>query len=692
MKLFIVESPNKCAKLQKILGNEYKVVASVGHIRSIPEKGLNIDINNGFAPTFEIMSGKEEVVSKIKRLSDEAGEIILATDPDREGEAISWHLLDILSAKNQKKCTRVAFDEITKSAVEKAIENKRSIDMNLVNAQKARQILDRLIGYKISPLLWFKVAPKTSAGRVQSVALKLICQKDNEINAFKPSDYWYLEAKLKAEEGEFKAKVLTEDKDNKYLDEKLASDDYNKIKKSKIIIDKIEKNERIVSPYPPFDTSSLQTTASTLFSWGAKKTMQVAQDLYSNGNISYLRTDSFHISDEAMKSVRDFIKDKFDKKYLPSSPRKFSKKSKAAAQEAHECIRPTHIEDEGAEIIGDNLKLYKLIRDRFLACQMESMIVDTVQYHIGCDSGHKMLSKGQSVRFDGWNKIYKYSKTNEEVLPKVSEKEKLLLVDLDKTKHTTQPPSRFNEGSLIKKLESDGIGRPSTYASILESIQKKGYAEKAKASKGALTSTDLGMKIFNFLDPNFNKDFFMDMAYTAEMEDELDKVASGERNILEVLQKAYDIILKEINKIGPDKTGRSYSSTDKSCSVCKTGMIVEKLGKFGKFYACDKYPTCKAIFVVNKEKEGEFVPKTNEYSSSALSTGRKCPKCKEEGRKGEMLKRKNKKDDSFFYGCSAYPKCKHTEKMETSEKSSKKDSSEDSSEVNSETIPEGEEN
>jgi DNA topoisomerase-1 len=395
MKLFIVESPNKCAKLRKFLGKEYYVAASVGHIRSIPHKGMNIDISNGFVPVFEVSKEKKKVVKDLKTLADKADEIIIATDPDREGEAIAWHIYDVLTKKNQKKCTRVTFNAITKSAVLNSLKEKREIDMNCVNAQKARQVLDRLIGYTLSPLLWYKVESKTSAGRVQSVALKLVALREKEIKAFKPMDFWYIDALLKCKEGEFTARVVTKDKDNRYIDEKLSQSDYEALEKAKYKVDKVENKEKIVKPYHPFDTSSLQTTASALFSWPVKKTSMVSQKLYESGKVTYIRTDSYNIAKEAVTAVRELIKSNAGDCYLPSKPNYFKKKAKSSSQEAHECIRPTDVTDRGTDLSGDEQKLYKLIRERFVACQMAPMIVDTVTYGIKSSTKHDLIAKGQ---------------------------------------------------------------------------------------------------------------------------------------------------------------------------------------------------------------------------------------------------------------------------------------------------------
>ena len=659
MKLFIVESPNKCSKLKKYLGNEYNVKASVGHIRSIPKKGLNIDIEGGFIPTFEISKDKKKVVKELKEASKKVNEIILATDSDREGESIAQHIYDILDKAEQEKCTRITFTEITKSAVLKALESKREIDMNLVNAQKARQVLDRLIGFKISPVLWFSVGSGTSAGRVQSIALKIICMREKEIEAFKPTDYWFVEALLQSKEGDFWAKVTTKEKDNKYLDETLAKSDLEKLKIAEYKMSKVDKQEKKRQPYPPFDTASLQTACSSSLGWSAKKASMLSQKLYEEGKITYIRTDSFAISDEAMTSVRELIKKAASSEYLPSSPNVYAKKSKAAAQEAHECIRPTDVYDKGDDIDdADKKKMYKFIRDRFIASQMSPMVVDTVTYHIETSSKHKLIAKGQTVKFDGWSKVYKYSKTKEEILPSVEEKEKLTLKDIKDTKHTTQPPSRYKDGSLVKKMEEDGVGRPSTYSSIIEAIQKKGYVEKAKGTNSGFQATDLGMRVFDYLQPHF-ENFFMDIKFTSSLEDMLDDIAHGNKTFLEVVQPVYEQMMVEIKKAQKDAPEKNSVSTGAKCTACNEGEIVEKSGRYGKFYSCDKYPKCKTIYV--KDDEGKFSIK---QKAVVKKTGRKCPECEKKGRNGELIERKNKKDNSVFLGCSKYPTCRYSESVE----------------------------
>lgn len=666
MKLFIVESPNKCSKLRGYLGSEYKVAASVGHIRQIPKKGINIDIKNDFTPKFEVSSDKKKVVKELKTLAKEADEIILATDPDREGEAISWHIYDLLPASDKKKCRRVTFSEITKKAVLKSLDNKREIDMDLVDAQKARQVLDRLIGYKVSPVLWYSAhIPKSSAGRVQSIALKLVCDRQKEIEAFKPQDYWFIESLLRGEEGDFWAKVVTKNKDNKYTDETLAKKDLETLKKARYKVAKIERKEKKIKPYPPFDTNSLQATCSTTFNWSLSKSKTIAQKLYEQGLVTYIRSDSFNIAEEALDEVRGLIKKAASADYLPAKANKYSKKSSAASQEAHECIRPTHVYDKGDDITDkDEKKMYKLIRDRFIACQMNPMIVDSVTYHVETNSKHKLIAKGQTIKFDGWSKVYTYSKTKEEILPAVKEKEELKLEDIKKTKHSTNPPAKYNEASLAKKMEEEGVGRPSTRDSIITAIQKKGYVEKEKEKgkgKKGLHASALGMAISEYLSPNF-KDFFMNIKYTSSLENDLDEIANGSKSFLDVVGGVYSVLQDHIKdaKVSEEGEKNAPKSTGESCPKCDGGEVMEKFGRFGKFFSCSNYPECKTIFV--QQEDGSFAIKKK---AVAKKSGKPCPKCQEDGRDGELLIRKNRRDNAEFLGCSLYPKCKYTENMES---------------------------
>ena len=661
MKLFIVESPNKCGKLRGYLGSDYNVAASVGHIREIPKNGINVDVKNNFTPTFQISPDKKKVVKQLKDLSEKADEIILATDPDREGEAIAWHIYDLLSSKDQKKCKRVTFNEITKKAVLDSLKSPRDIDMNLVDAQKARQILDRLIGYKVSPVLWYKAhISGSSAGRVQSIALKIVCERQKEIDAFVPVDYWFIDALLKNKNGEFWAKAVTKDKDNKYLNDKIATEDLEKLKKARYKIAKIERKEKINNPYPPFDTNSLQRACSTLFNWSLSKSKVIAQKLYEQGKVTYIRSDSFSIANEALDEVRNLIKSGAPKEYLPEKPNIYKKKSSAASQEAHECIRPTHASDKGGDIDEDDeKKMYKLIRDRFIACQMTPQVIDTVAYHIKTDTKHDLIARGQSIKFDGWSRAYKYSKTKEEVLPAAEEKEELDLKDIKKTKHSTQPPARYNEGSLAKEMEKEGVGRPSTRDMIITSIQKKGYVEKEKGKGGSkgLIASPIGMKINDYLCPNF-KDFFMDIKYTSQVEEDLNEIAEGKKTFLEVVSAFYEFLKEHIKEVG-EVEKKEPVVTGEKCVICKDGEIVERDGRFGTFYSCSKYPDCKTVYV--KTDDDKFEVKKKKV---VKKVGRNCPECEKNGRNGELIERNNKSNGNVFLGCSLYPVCRFSESVE----------------------------
>lgn len=648
-KLFIVESPNKCAKIQKYLGSEYKVVASVGHVREIPRKGINIDIENGYTPKFVVSSNKKKTVKDILTYAKNCDEIILATDNDMEGEAISWHLYDLFSKDIQRKCVRVVFNEITKKAILKALEEKGGINIEKVEAQKARQVLDRLIGYTISPLLWKNVENNTSAGRVQSIALNLVVAREKEIQKFKPEKFWYIDCDLKAKEGDFIARVVTDNKDNRFTEEKSGLSIKEKLNSSKFKIKSIDKYEKSVKPYPPFDTASLQTACSSLFGWKSKRTSSLAQSLYESGMVTYIRSDSFKISEEALDSLFDYIDSNLDKKYKIKKPNIYSKKG-SSSQEAHECIRPTDVNDDGSKLVSsDEKKLYKLIRDRFIACQMPDLKTSNVTYNVRTNTKIDLVAKGQSIIFGGWKDYYPYSKSNETFLPNAEEGEVLSLNDVDMNEHMTQPPPRYNEGSLVKKLEKDGVGRPSTYASIMESIQKRGYVEEIKGKKGSLMATELGIKVNDYLEPNFNKDFFMEIKFTSELEELIDGIQNGDATYFEVVDKVYKKMVEEISKISNNVPYHNNSKdTGEKCISCGKGKIVEKNGKYGKFYACSEYPKCKTIF--EKTEDGFEIKK----KATAQNTGIDCEKCSD----GKLIKRENKKNKSIFYGCNKWPRCK----------------------------------
>lgn len=676
--LFIVESPNKCNKIKSYLGSDYTVIASVGHIREIPKKGMNVDIKGGtFEPMYEISKDKKDVVKKIKEEAQKADVIYLASDPDREGSAIAYSIYENLDAKCKNKCLRVMFNEINKNAILKAITEATKIEdhMDLIHAAKARQVLDRLIGYKVSPLLIFGQHIKgSSAGRVQSVALKIVCDRQREVDAFKPEDYWFVEALLKCKKGEFWSKVVTKEKDNRYTNEKVAQEDLEKLKTASFKIDSVEKSEKKNNPYPPFDTNSLQATCSSIFGWSLKKSQFLAQHLYESGKVTYIRSDSFNIAQEALDEVRNLIKAAESETYLPKQANVYTKKSSAAAQEAHECIRPTHVSDMGDDIEDEGeKKMYKLIRDRFIACQMTPQIVDVVVYKIKASSDHDLIARGQTVKFDGWTKAYKYSKIKEEILPPVENKEPLDLKEIKKTKHSTQPPARYNEGTLAKAMEKEGVGRPSTRAQIITELQSKEFVEKDKKSKG-LIATILGLRICDWLQPNFS-DFFMDIKYTASLEEDLNEIAKGKKKYLDIITSVYKNLQEHIKKSeAGEKMKEPVPTTGVKCVVCKEGEIAERTGRFGKFYSCNKYPECKTVYI--QDEEGKFrVKEKKEFKT----TGRKCPECEKKGRNGELVERKNKSDGSSFYGCSKFPGCRYSEALDgsTAKPKFKKKSKED---------------
>jgi len=639
MKLLVVESPAKARKIKSFLGSEYCVEASIGHVREIPPKGINIDIENGFVPIYQVSKSKVEVVKKIKSAAAKAEIVYLATDPDREGEAIAWHLYDLLPSASQRKCKRVSYDQVTKKAVTDAIANARDIDMHLVDAQKARQILDRLIGYRVSPILWYSVAKGTSAGRVQSIALSLICERQKEIDAFKPEDYWHVDAKLACKNGEFWARVVVpQTKDNRFTKEAEADKAVKDLNESEFSVSEIDRSQKKVSPSPPFDTSSLQSACSSMMRWSATKTMQVAQGLYEAGHIVYHRTDSYHVAPEALEAARNMISG-FGPKYLPDQPNVYHKKSGAAAQEAHECIRPTHLDEDGGMLDGDDKRMYVLIRDRFIASQMTPMILNAATYLVKASKGRDLTASGQSIEFDGFAKIWQHSKPDDTSLPAAEKGEKLDRKEVKLSKHTTKPPDRYNDGSIIKKMESEGVGRPSTRASILKALQEKGYVRKDGT---AFVALPIGFKICDFLIPAF-KQHFMDIKFTAGVEDDLDEIASGRKAMLDVMTAFYDKLKGEVRKA---KEIKREIKTFGECPACKKGLITERIGIGQSFYSCSAYPKCKAKFKM--QEDGTFV-----MEEPPKKTGKKCPRCE----KGDLLVRKSRFGE--FIGCSGYPKCRY---------------------------------
>lgn len=638
-KLLIVESPAKAKTIKKYLNNEYEVKASVGHIRDLPKSSKGaIDIENGFKPHYEISPDKKKIVSELKSLAKSAPEVLLATDPDREGEAIAWHIKEAIGLKNPQ---RVVFHEITKEAVTEAINHPRAIDENLKEAQEARRVLDRLFGYDLSNLLWKKLKYGLSAGRVQSPALRILVEKEKEIRAFKPETYFVIDANLKTETG-----------DNLTFK---CSEDIKEAKRAEAIVElaqqvdwQVRSVEEIAGTRKakaPFITSTLQQTASNRLGYSPSITMRLAQKLYEAGHITYMRTDSTNLAETAVKEITANIIKEFGSEY--SSPKKFATKSKNA-QEAHEAIRPTHIDKVEAGATPQEQKLYKLIRQRTLASQMSDAKILKTKITSGDDQRQlpDFLIEGSRITFEGWLKADPKAKGEELELPKLKEADKLTLISIESEAKETEPPRRYSEAGLIKELEKRGIGRPSTYASIISTIIKRNYVIKEQKS---LRPTDTGEVVSDFLTENFNN--YISDTYTAELENELDEIADGKLTFVKLLTDFYGPFQKEIEakKDIAKISNLGDAPAELKCPKCGASMII-KLGKGGKFYSCSKYPDCDgALTMEGKEIEG---PK---------ATGEKCPKCE----KGDLIER----DGKFgkFIACSNYPKCKYIKKDEVAE-------------------------
>jgi DNA topoisomerase-1 len=640
MQLVIVESPTKAKTISRFLGKDFKIVASFGHVRDLPERKFGVDIKNNFKPTYVVIPKAKERIKEIEKETKKAKLVILSTDPDREGEAIAYHLVHLLKLGKQKPYWRITFHEITEQAIKEALNHPRKIDMNLVNAQQARRILDRIVGYKLSPLLWKKIAKGLSAGRVQSVALRLIVEREKEIQNFKPKEYWTIEAILKKSQepnsksqNEFKALLIK--KEGKKLDqfdiknEKEAKKIVEELKDAKFEVLKVERKEAKRNSPEPFTTSTMQQTAWQKFSWAAEKTMQVAQQLYEMGYITYMRTDSLNLSELALKMAEDFILKNFGENYYEK--RIYKTKSKVA-QEAHEAIRPTDVE-KTPEILSEKLneqqlKLYDLIWRRFLACQMAQAIFDRTEVEI-LAKNYGFLAKGQILKFDGFLKVYPMQ-FEEEELPELKKGETLEVLKILPLQHFTQPPPRYTEATLIKELEKHGIGRPSTYAPILATIQERNYVKKDE--KKRFYPTAVGILVNDLLVKHFPE--IVDINFTAKMEDDLDKVANGEKDWIETLREFYEPFNENLNKKYKEIRGAGIlEKTEKKCPKCESQLLI-RVSKYGRFLACSNYPKCKYTFDLEN------------------STGIQCPQCK----KGEIVKRKSKRG-KIFWGCSNYPKC-----------------------------------
>jgi DNA topoisomerase-1 len=651
MNLIIVESPTKEKTIAKFLGGEYSVKSSYGHIRDLPKGELGVDLEHNFKPKYVIPVKARTVVKKLKEAAQKAERIILATDEDREGEAIAWHILQILDSGKIKNYQRIVFHEITKKAIIQALKKPRQIDINLVNAQQARRILDRLVGYKLSPFLWKKVAKGLSAGRVQSVAVRLIVDREREIEKFKPEEYWTIEAKLKKQDqpDELIARLIKKDnrnipklgiKNNGQAD-KILKD----LKGAVYQIVGLESKELNRYPAPPFTTSTLQQEAAKKLGFSAKQTMCLAQQLYegvtlgkkgSVGLITYHRTDSLNLSTESLKAAQELIRNDFGQRYALASPKIYKTKSKGA-QEAHEAVRPTKA-DRRPDKIKPYLdkrqyKLYDLIWRRFIACQMKPALLEATKADIQADgltgSPYIFRATGSVIKFDGFLKIYPL-KQKELMLPPLIKKEILQLIKLFSEQHFTEGPARYSEASLVKTLEEYGIGRPSTYAPIISTIQERNYVQKNEQKRFA--PTEIGFLVNDLLAEHFSR--IVDFKFTARMENDLDKIAAGQAEWTTKINDFYrpfrDNLAKKYEEVAKKKI---EEPTDKKCPQCGRQLVI-KLGRFGKFYACPGFPECK-------------------YTEPIVnSTGVKCPKCGQ----GEIVERKTKKGKTF-YSCSRYPKC-----------------------------------
>ena len=645
--LVIVESPAKAKTIKKYLGKDFEVVASVGHIRDLPKSKLGVDIDHNFEPQYENKREKSALIKELKAQAKKADTVYLATDPDREGEAISWHLAHVLDLDGSKPI-RVTFSEITKSGIQTGMSAPRSIDMDLVNAQQARRILDRIVGYKLSPFLWKKVRRGLSAGRVQSVAVRLIVDRENEIKAFQSQEYWTIDAKLHgtASKRQFPSKLTEIDGKKAELKTKEETDKILEYLKDKdFIVTSIKKSVRKKQPAPPFTTSTLQQEASRRLSFNARRTMKTAQELYEGvelegrgavGLITYMRTDSLRISEEAQKAAAEMIKQRFGDEYVPAKPRVY--KSRSNAQDAHEAIRPSTIDITPDEIksslTSDQYKLYKLIWERFMASQMENALLDSAAIDI--KAGNCLFkTTGFTVKFDGFTRLYEESSdtASEEggAIPKLTEGEKLTVTSLLGNQHFTQPPPRYTEASLIKALEENGIGRPSTYAPTITTILDRHYVEREQKQ---LKPTPLGDVITDLLKDHFEN--IVDTKFTAQMEGDLDKVEEGKSEWYDVLKNFYGDFAATLDKAEHDMEGKRVKvpnePTDIICEKCGRHMVI-KIGPYGKFLGCEGFPECKNTKKIVNETEG------------------KCPKC---GKK--MLAKKSKKGKPFF-GCEDYQNC-----------------------------------
>jgi len=675
MQLVIVESPTKSKTISRFLGPEYRVLASYGHIRDLPKSEFGIDVENNFKPKYIVPQKSKKVIKFLKEELQKAGAAILATDEDREGEAIAWHLVQALGLnkiKNEKlkikNYERIVFHEITKNAIEEALKNPRDIDMNLVNAQQARRILDRIVGYKLSPFLWKKVARGLSAGRVQSVAVRSVVEREKEIENFVPQEYWTITALLKKTQVgpvsvlprsdlcQFEA-ILTK-KDGETIPKlgiktrKEADKILKDLKGAEYKVINIEEKEIKRNPLPPFTTSTLQQEAWYRFHFPAKFTMQIAQQLYETGKITYHRTDSLNLSELALFAARKFIIENYGKNYWAGFLRRY--KAKGRVQEAHEAIRPTY-PDRTPETLRKKLdepqfKLYDLIWRRFVACQMNQAVFDSTVIDISAKE-YIFRVNGQILKFDGFLKVYPI-KFEETELPPLKINEILELIKLIPSQHFTQPPPRYTEATLIKELEKNGIGRPSTYAPILATIQERNYIEKDEQRR--FKPTEIGAVVNNLLVNHFPK--IVDIGFTAKMEENLDEIAEGEENWVKILKEFYSPFEENLEKKYQEISKKDLiEKTEKKCPKCGSSIII-RLGKFGKFYACSNFPKCKYTENLKKNNLGVKCPKCSIRKAQPSPYGSGYANAPMRIQDGEIVEKRTKKG-KIFYGCSNWPNC-----------------------------------
>ncbi len=645
--LIIVESPAKSKTIEKFLGSDYVVKASMGHLRDLPKMQMGVSISNGFLPRYLNVPGRKSVIEDLRKEADAAKAVYLATDPDREGEAISWHLAHILNMDGTTPC-RVTFNEITKSAIQEAVEHPRAIDMHMVDAQQARRVLDRIVGYKLSPLLWKKICKGLSAGRVQSVAVRIICEREREIQAFVPEEYWTIEGEYKTDNKE-KFPVTVTHRNGEKLEisnEEEADSVVSAIAKQEGIVSSVETRQRSRKAPAPFTTSTMQQDGVRKLNMNAKRVMAAAQHLYEGkeiggyghvGLITYMRTDSTRISKEMQDKAKDYILKTYGSEFYPSKPNVFGAKSNA--QDAHEAIRPTMLELPPKMVApylsGDELKLYTLIWNRFLASQMAPQKTQTVTMTFTIDE-YTLKSVGSRVLFTGFTEVYEEANKDEQdasaTLPHFEEGQRIMPVSMEGIQHFTQPPSRYSEAGLIKILEEQGIGRPSTYAATIDTILKRNYVERKDKQ---FVPTDLGFAVVEFLTTHFGK--FINTKFTASMEEELDHIAQGTNFYEAVIHSFYEQFEEEL--YAAESAEKIQIEAEKSGVLCeKCGHeMVYKLGPYGKYLACSNYPNCRNI------------------KSITVSTGVTCPKCKSH----EILERKSKRG-RLFYGCEGYPDCDFT--------------------------------